>query len=490
MTSRSRLVVRAVLALCCVSIGSVAFADPMSCAMSGDRPQPGLTATQASDVLTLQWTGDRNQELRLRFALVDRAPIIQELAVRKAAGAWGVLASRAVPDYRVITGLRRMSNQQMAPLVGLGVDLTNEIVDKYRWDPFWDAPLDMSTPNGRGGNPPPAQGVANQPGLPRRADEVKRTAATYAVTSCTVKTDGGRMVVSFPGVTLGVFSGTLQYTIFKGTNLIQQEVVASTNAPWVAYKYHTGLRGLSTGNGARVVWRDIANTWQEYRFGGARNDDEVPLKAAQRLVVAESGKAGAIAVFPPPPVNGLGTIGGFKLQIEDRAGLGPEALAQAQGQIMGKAMQAPELANSSAERVLTAGQQVTIALVGAIPEAQPMPQGEPAAWRHERRQSHDCTRLRDSRLRALPDSLKDHRPSRVPRLRLERPEFEIESNSGPDAGQPTGLQNEEGEHRGSEQQVLDFERLHAASFQQRRSLHCAADQMRQDHHQRRSEDHT
>ncbi|MFN7981955.1 MAG: hypothetical protein U0Q11_08870 [Vicinamibacterales bacterium] len=129
---------------------------------------------------------------------------------------------------------------------------------------------------------------------------MKRTAATYAVTSCTVKTDGGRMVVSFPGVTLGVFSGTLQYTIFKGTNLIQQEVVASTNAPWVAYKYHTGLRGLSTGNGARVVWRDIANTWQEYRFGGARNDDEVPLKAAQRLVVAESGKAGAIAVFPPP----------------------------------------------------------------------------------------------------------------------------------------------------------------------------------------------
>ncbi|KAG1242797.1 hypothetical protein G6F65_022819 [Rhizopus arrhizus] len=38
-------------------------------------------------------------------------------------------------------------------------------------------------------------------------------------------------------------------------------------------------------------------------------------------------------------------MGGFKLQIEDRAGLGFEALAQAQGEIMGKAMQAPELAN-------------------------------------------------------------------------------------------------------------------------------------------------
>ena len=33
-----------------------------------------------------------------------------------------------------------------------------------------------------------------------------------------------------------------------------------------------------------------------------------------------------IAIFPPPPVQGLGTIGGFKLQIEDRGGLGYEAL--------------------------------------------------------------------------------------------------------------------------------------------------------------------
>ncbi|EIU1655448.1 MULTISPECIES: efflux RND transporter permease subunit [Pseudomonadota] len=54
---------------------------------------------------------------------------------------------------------------------------------------------------------------------------------------------------------------------------------------------------------------------------------------------------GFVGMFPPPPVPGLGAMGGFKLQIEDRAGLGFEALAQAQGQIMAKAMQAPELAN-------------------------------------------------------------------------------------------------------------------------------------------------
>ena len=51
-----------------------------------------------------------------------------------------------------------------------------------------------------------------------------------------------------------------------------------------------------------------------------------------------------IAMFPPPPVMGLGTIGGFKLQIEDRAGLGYRALDDATKAFLGKAMAAPELA--------------------------------------------------------------------------------------------------------------------------------------------------
>jgi multidrug efflux pump len=49
-------------------------------------------------------------------------------------------------------------------------------------------------------------------------------------------------------------------------------------------------------------------------------------------------------VFPPPPVQGLGTIGGFKLQIEDRAALGNEALDGAVKAFLGKAYQTPELA--------------------------------------------------------------------------------------------------------------------------------------------------
>lgn len=51
-----------------------------------------------------------------------------------------------------------------------------------------------------------------------------------------------------------------------------------------------------------------------------------------------------IAMFPPPPVNGLGTTGGFKLQIEDRAGLGNQALNEAAKAVLAKAYQTPELA--------------------------------------------------------------------------------------------------------------------------------------------------
>ena len=51
-----------------------------------------------------------------------------------------------------------------------------------------------------------------------------------------------------------------------------------------------------------------------------------------------------IAMFPPPPVLGLGTTGGFKMQLEDRAGLGYQALDAANKAFIAKAYQTPQLA--------------------------------------------------------------------------------------------------------------------------------------------------
>ncbi|WFU08025.1 efflux RND transporter permease subunit [Rhizobium sp. CB3090] len=79
------------------------------------------------------------------------------------------------------------------------------------------------------------------------------------------------------------------------------------------------------------------------------DERKTPDLSGGAIAMALNQKFGAIqdafiAMFPPPPVNGLGTTGGFKLQIEDRAGLGNQALDQAAKAVIAKAYQTPELA--------------------------------------------------------------------------------------------------------------------------------------------------
>ncbi len=51
-----------------------------------------------------------------------------------------------------------------------------------------------------------------------------------------------------------------------------------------------------------------------------------------------------IMVFPPPPVNGLGTIGGFKMMVEDRGNVGYDELYKSVQALQMKAWQDPQLA--------------------------------------------------------------------------------------------------------------------------------------------------
>ncbi len=97
------------------------------------------------------------------------------------------------------------------------------------------------------------------------------------------------------------------------------------------------INGFTNSSNAGVVF--VAETPFEEREGlpggaiaGALNQQYAAIPEAM------------IAMFPPPPVQGLGTIGGFKLQLEDRAGLGYEALDKATNDFLAKARAAPELA--------------------------------------------------------------------------------------------------------------------------------------------------
>jgi hypothetical protein len=274
------------LGILVLSSAAALCAQPLACDMSAYKPQDGLRAEMRNGAVELSWNGAAGQQLRASFAVRDGQPLIAEMAARKSGGAWIVLGRNLAPEFEVTTGKRRLSEQQMAPLRALGIALTPEVIEREKWNAFWDAPLMIP------GNP------RTNLDLPRKPEEIRRAWATYRAGACTVRTDGARVELEFPGLEMGIFSGSLRYTVYRGANLLRQEAIARTEEQSVAYKYVGGLKGLTIGNDTRLVWRDVARDWQQYRFGGATNADPVAVKARNRLEIVETG-GGSLAVFPP-----------------------------------------------------------------------------------------------------------------------------------------------------------------------------------------------
>jgi hypothetical protein len=244
----------------------------------------GLKAEVKNGALEVSWRGERDQQLRASFTIPDGQPTVHELAVRKGQGSWIVLGRDLTPEFQVTSGVRRLSEQQAAPLRALKIALTPEVIDREKWNAFWDAPLMV-----------PGTGSI---GLPRKPEEIRRASASYRASGCEVRTDGARLEVIYPGLYMGIFSGQLRFTVYRGTNLLRQEAIAKTEEQSVAYKYQAGLKGFAIGDDTKIVWRDPARAWQEYGFGGSVNEDPVALKARNRLAIVETG-GGSLAVFPP-----------------------------------------------------------------------------------------------------------------------------------------------------------------------------------------------
>ncbi len=264
---------------------ATAGAQALDCNFQSYRAIDGLKAEMRSGSLTLTWQGERGQTLRAVFTVEGGRPVVRELAVEKNSK-WAELGRNLAPEFEATTGRRRISAQQEAPLRQLGI-YTPEVIERQKWFAFWDAPL----------NVPGHPGSNAAVDLPRRPEEIQHARAVFQVSGCQVNTDGARIEVNFPGVSMGLFSGELRYTVYRGTNLIRQEVIAKTDAPSVAYKFAAGLKGFAIASDTRLVWRDIARGWQHYLFGGAVNSDPVALKARNRVEIIQTGN-GSVAVFP------------------------------------------------------------------------------------------------------------------------------------------------------------------------------------------------
>jgi multidrug efflux pump len=103
---------------------------------------------------------------------------------------------------------------------------------------------------------------------------------------------------------------------------------------------HPGLsiNGFTSSSSAAVVFLGLTPFSDRYEHG--LSADKI---AAAMNVRFASIKGAHIAVFSPPPVLGLGTLGGFKLQLEDRGSLGYKALSDATNAFIKAASKAPEL---------------------------------------------------------------------------------------------------------------------------------------------------
>jgi len=233
-------------------------ASELTCDMTGYRAAPGLEARVENDALLVQWKGEAGQQLRASFAIENNRSVVRELAVQNKDRQWSTLGRNLVPEFGVTTGIRRTNH---------GLPETN------RWDVFWDVPLNHT-------------------------NEVRRFTASHHAERCAVKTDGARLEISFPGLSMGVFSGSLQFTVYRGANLLRLEAIAKTEEPSVAYKYEGGLGGFSTAILPRAFWHDVKSEPQSIELARAEPGKQVILRARSRVAVAEGG--GSIAVFPPP----------------------------------------------------------------------------------------------------------------------------------------------------------------------------------------------
>ena len=273
------------LALSFVLLSGAVAAQTPTCDRQAYKPVNGLTAEQSGDSIALTWAGESNQELRTRFAIRDNQPQVVELAARDAGGDWVVLGKDLSPEFQVTTGKRRLSATQQSFMKKLGID-TPEEEEKRKWNTFWDAPLVVP-------------GHRDSTSLPRNPDEIRHGKSSFNSNACRLATDGNQLSVTFNGLTLGLFAGDLRFTVYKGTNLLRQEAIAKTEEPSVAFIYKAGLNGFHASDSTKLVWRDSARAWQEYAFGGAPNQDNVNLRARNRLEILDAGQ-GSLAIFPPP----------------------------------------------------------------------------------------------------------------------------------------------------------------------------------------------
>lgn len=226
------------------------YAAPITPNLSAVRPGP--IAVESSDQsLRVTWNDAAQHQWQTVFSLDSTKPLITAISVDGR-----TIVTLARPWFRCTTGKR----------VG-------------GWDAFFDFP------------------PANPAGTRQFLQEFHPTTAT-------AQTVGNRVEVTFDGLNIGIFSGSLKYAFYPGTPLIQQAAILSTKEPDTAYYYDAGLQ--MTADQDRTVGGNMASHISYYDTEGKLREITPPYRSDRhslavhyRAIAAKMG-SGSIAVFPPP----------------------------------------------------------------------------------------------------------------------------------------------------------------------------------------------
>ena len=121
----------------------------------------------------------------------------------------------------------------------------------------------------------------------------------------------------------------------KGIDIILTTRGVEHVAPFVGLDATT----FTVGSNSATIFSSLPSLYNHHIPGVTANSVLADLR--KRLSVI---KDAYVLTIPPPPVQGLGNAGGFKMMLEDRAGLGPEALVKATKTLVAAANKDPSFA--------------------------------------------------------------------------------------------------------------------------------------------------
>jgi multidrug efflux pump subunit AcrB len=136
-----------------------------------------------------------------------------------------------------------------------------------------------------------------------------------------------------PGATLD----RTEKTVKRGIDIILGTKGVEHVAPFAGLDATTS----TVASNAATIFSGLPSLYDHELAGVTANTVLTDLR--QRLSVINDAN---VLTIPPPPVQGLGSAGGFKMMLEDRAGLGPEALVKAARALVAAANKDPHFAGA------------------------------------------------------------------------------------------------------------------------------------------------